>query len=343
MTRLALLLILALSAQVQAQSGKLLGGGRPRTGTIEGYEPGHCVAFRNRIRVCKVLSESDALFLIEKDGKLLGTWPAISFLGETDDFEVLRGDLDGNGKLELIIANRDATGVGMAVSTWSIAIFQESKLPGFQPPVIFSVKEYGSLGTFVSAGGRLNILTTDWVSGTDPKGKRGEGLYLVGQWWRYQGGELAPLPRRSVARRYLLSFERERWATIKSNRIPYQWLSNRHTESISTDFITGSSNSSSRGVIESVSPKDEKSPYRIVKIVLKPDEGPAVEFIYPNEDDEGPAISTYIGDIASGRIYPDHYLPSDPKMWLTGRRVTLRRYDNGRAEILWLDPRRGTK
>jgi len=343
MTRLTLLLILALAALVHAQSRKLVIAESPKPATVEGYERGHCVALRNRIRVCKVLSETDALFLVEKEGKTLGTWGANTYLGETGDFSVMQGDLDGDRKPELIIANRDSTSVGIAVSVWSIAIFAHSDFSDFQPPLTFSVKEYGNLGTFVSNAGHLNILTTNWISGEDPKRKRGEGLYLVGQWWRYYRGELAPLPRNIVARRYLLSFERERLATLESDQIPYKWLANRNTEFVSTDFITGASNSSKRGVIESVSAKDENSPYRIVNIMFKPDGEQALEFIYPNENENGPFVDRYLGDAVSGRVYPERYLLSDLGKWLTGRRATLRTYNDNRTEILWLEPQKGTK
>jgi len=337
MTRLTLLLILALSAQVHAQSRKLIVAESPKSATVEGYERGHCVALRNRIRVCKVLSEEDALFLIEKDGKTLGTWGANTYLGETDDFKVMYGDLEDDRKPELIIANRDSTSVGIGVSVWTIAIFPDSDFRSFQPPLTFSVKEYGTYGTIVATSGRLNILTTDWVWGEDPKGKRGQGLYLVGQWWRYQRGELKPSPRSAVARRYLLSFERERWDTIESHRIPYQWLTNRRAEFVSTDFITGPTITSKRGVIESVAAKD--GPYRLVKIMLKPDNDQASEFIYPNENDNGPFVDRYLGDAATGKIYPAHYLPSNPKQWLTGRRATLRTYKENKTEVLWLEKR----
>ena len=96
-------------------------------------------------------------------------------------------------------------------------------------------------------------------------------------------------------------------------------------------------------MIESVSAKDENSSYRIVKITFKPDGEQAAEFIYPNEDDEGPAVDRYLGDAASRRIYPLRYLPSNPGKWLTGRRATLRTYNDNQTEILWLGPQRGTK
>ena len=343
MARLTLLLTLAMYVPGYAQSGKLMVAAPPQPTEVEGYFKAHCVAPRNRIRVCKVLSESDAFLLVEKDGKTVGTWRADAYLGETESFRVMRGDLDGDRTPELIIANLDTTSTGLGVSVWSIVIFPDSEFRSVQRPLTFRIKEFGTLGSLVSTGGRLNILTTDWVWGNDPKGRRGEGLYLVGKWWRYDHGELLPLSKPIVARRYLFSFANERYATWDSDRIPYRWLANRRAEVVSTDFITGPSNSSNRGVIESVSASDESGPHRFIRIAFKADSGSTLEFIYADENENGLNADRYIGDTASGRVYPDHYLPPDLKKWLTGRRATLRTYSDRKAEILWLEPRKGTK
>src|SRR5690348_9443115 len=109
MIRLAFVLILALAAQVHAQSGKLIVADSPQPATVEGYEKAYCVALRDRLRICKVLSESDALLIVQSEGKTIGSWPADSELGYTEDFEVIHGDLDGDRKPELIVANHDTT------------------------------------------------------------------------------------------------------------------------------------------------------------------------------------------------------------------------------------------
>ena len=338
MTRLTLLLIPALAAYVHAQPGRLTIADQPEPAKIEGYEKAHCVALQNRVRICKVLSESAASFIVRKEGKTIGAWPGKTELGYTEDFDVMRGDLDGDRKPELIVANHESTSNGLGVNYWSIAIFPNTEFRSFQSPLTFNVEEFGTRGTIVSSGGRLNILTTDWVWGHDPKRRRGEGLYLVGQWWRYQRGELLPLPKRIVARRYLLSFANERGATWESDRIPYQWLADRRSDFVATAFITKAAKSSKRGVIESVA-NDEKNPYRIT-ISFKSDAGQTSEFSYINEDDF--STDRYLGDAVSGRVYPDRYLPPDPEKWLNGRRATLRTYDD-KMEILWLEPRRRTK
>lgn len=335
MSRLSILLTLIVVAQAHAQPGKLVKAGSPQPASIEGYHKGHCIAQPNHIRICKLLSDNADVFLVEKDGKILGTWPSAAFMGETEGFEVLRGDLDGDRKQELVVANHDGTGVGLGVSVWTIAIFPDADFRTFQTPLTFSVQEYGSFGTFVPAAGHVNILTTYWVSGADRK--RGEGLYLVGQWWRYKSGELVPQQNRNpIARRYLFSFERERWDTINSDRKPYRWLANHTSTAVTTEFITGASTSSKRGVIQSIS-APEKSSYRAVKIVFQPDRGQTSTLLYPNDEDEDEFIARYIGDAVSGRIYPSRYLPADPRKWLSGKRATLRTYDDKKIQVLWLE------
>ena len=341
MSRISILLTLFIAAQTYAQPGKLIDAGSPQPASIEGYHRGHCVALPNRIRICKLLSDNADVFLVEKEGKTIGPWPSTAYLGETEDFEVLRGDLDGDRQPELIVANHDATGNGMGVSVWTIAIFPNTDFPSFQLPLTFSVQDYGSFGTFVSAAGHVNILTTDWVSGDDRR--RGGGLYLVGQWWRYKSGELLPLlNRNSIARRYLFSFERERWNTLTSDRKPYRWLSNRSATAVTTDFVTGPGMSNKRGVIQSIA-APEKSTYRAVQIMFQPDGEQTSTWLYPSDDDEGGTTSRYIGDAISGRVYPNRYLPLDPEKWLSGKRATLRNYGENRIEVLWLEPQKSTK
>src|SRR4029079_16987389 len=138
-----------------------------------------------------------------RDAKNVGTWAGNAFLAETSDFEVLTGDLDNDRKPELIVANHDGTSNGLGVDYWTIFIFPDSEFRHFTAPLTFSVEEYSSFGTFVTTGGRVNILTKNWVSNKDPKRRRGWGTYLVGQWWRYKSGELQPaLEHPIVARRY---------------------------------------------------------------------------------------------------------------------------------------------
>ncbi|HET6978479.1 MAG TPA: hypothetical protein VFI24_19265 [Pyrinomonadaceae bacterium] len=332
MRRLSILLFVVIAAlTAHAQAGKLSKAGAPVVANVAGYDKGHCVALQKKIRICKLLSEDKDEFLVERDGRAVGTWPGTTYLGETSDFEVLTGDLNNDRKPELIVANHDGTSNGLGVDYWTIFIFPDTEFRHVTDPLTFSVEEYGSFGTFVTSGDRVNILTTKWVSNKDPKGKRGWGLYLVGQWWRYQSGELRPsLDRPIIARRYLFRFENERNETVKRDRIPFQWLEDRSTERVSTDFITKRSEKSTSGVIQSVTREKES-----LRIVFKPDGDQPVSYLYPGTyEDKG---FDYFGDAVTGRLYPIKYAPSQPEKWLKNRRATLRSYEDDGLHALWLE------
>lgn len=330
MRQLSILIIIVLATVADAQS-KLIKAGPPVAASVAGYDKGHCVALHNRIRICKLLSEDKDAFLVEREGQVVGTWPGSTFLAETSDFEVLTGDLNNDRQPELIVANHDGTSNGLGVDYWTIFIFADTEFRHFTVPLTFSVEEYGSFGTFVTSGGRVNILTTSWVSNKDPKGKRDWGMYLVGQWWRYQSGELHPLlDRPIIARRYLFSFERERTSTEKLDRIPFQWLSHPSTEQVTTEFITKQTKSSKPGVIQSVTREKES-----LRIVFKPDGEQSIAYLYPGTYQD--TTFDYFGDAVTGRLYPIKYLPSQPEAWLNNRRAKLRSYGDDDLHVLWLE------
>lgn len=334
MQRLSLLLIVVLASTAFAQSARLIKHAKPVATTVEGYDKGSCIALPKNIRICKLLSDDKDTFLVQKDGKRIGTWPGNAYLGETSDFEVLTGDLDNDRRPELIISNHDGMSNGLGVDYWTIFIFPDPEFRHFSAPLAFSVEEYGTFGTFVTSGGRVNILTTSWVGNEDPKHRRGWGMYLVGQWWRYQSGELRPLLDRSIiARRYLFGFEKERNETTSRDRIPFQWLSHLNTERVGTDFITKRSNTNKRGVIQSVTREKES-----IKVLFKPHGEQSITYVYPGTYQDKNQLD-FFGDTATGRLYPKNYQPSQPEQWLKNRRATLRRYEDNEMDVLWLEGR----
>lgn len=340
---LSFLLILgAATLQKDSQPHVLMKAPAPQPESIAGYDRAHCVSHHHQIRVCKVISADADVFFVEQYGKRIGVWPASTPMNDTSDFEVLSADFEHDGRAELIFANHDGTSNGLGVNYWTITIFPDELKPGVEP-VTFSVEEYGSFGTFVTDRDMyVNILSTSWKGATDPKGKRGDGLYLVGQWWRYRSGQLVPHTKRTtVARRYLNSFEKERWETIDSGQAPFRWFRNAKAETFTPDQITGPALLSESGVIAEVSAVTKTGSQRTVKISFRRDTGATVAYTYPKVDDEGDGdISLdYIGDTASGRIYPLRYFPSHIEAWLKGKRATLRTYGAfSRTEmILWLD------
>lgn len=337
------LLAAVMAAYSQAQPLRKVGA--PQPAQVSGYDRGHCVSVRPQLRICKLLSDDKDAFLAERDGKPFGSWPGNSYLGETEDFEVLQGDLDGDRRAELVIANRDSTSAGMGVSHWTIAIFPDAEFRSFEPPLSFTVQDYGAFGTFVTTGRKVNVLTSKWAS-MSGKGKRGVGLYLVGQWWRYGDGQLhALLNRPIVARRYLSSFEVERLQTLNSTQIPYAWLNNTRTEQVRNDpLLERKAQTDVRGVIESVS-LNKVNAGRVVKLNFRVNGGRRDSYVYaPQSLEQGETEISFIGELATGRLYPTRYLPAKPEEWLSQRRGKVRTYavDLAQSEglrILWLEPR----
>jgi len=342
---LAILLILALSLQSASQSAKVLKGSPPRPTLLPGFDFAHCVVGPGRLRICKAISETGFLIKVEKAGKQVASWPVQVYVGETSDFEVLETDFDGDGRRELVVANHDATSNGFAVAFWTIYIFPDSRFHGPQAPLIFRVEDYHAFGTFVPERSSIPILTTRWLWSQDPQGRRGGGLYLVGQWWRYRSGELVPvLEKPLLARRYLNSFAAELGRTRSDQRAPYLWLKRRRVELLKETPLTGSGEEEVRhGVVQRVSATPFAKSETAVEIVFKPDDGRPLTLQYLGDSDhQGESSLNYLGDAASGRIYPAGYFPASREKWLRGRRARLVTYRKGaqfeRLRVLWLKP-----
>ena len=331
-----ILLLIVLSQYSYAQSSKLTRVTPPAQANVEGYFKAHCVSLPQGVRVCKGLSDPGDAFVLERDGTRIGTWPGIAQLGETSDFEVLQGDLDNDGQRELIVANLDSTSVGIAVNVWTIYIFR-GDLQSFEPPLSFSVEEYGAFGTFVTKGKRVEILATRWLWANDPKRRRGTGLYLAGRWWRYRKGELVPSTNRTIlARRYLESFAAQRDKSISSPRKPVTWLTDPRAETFRVDpLLTHHKETAIEGVIKNVSSRitDERI---TLTIEFEPDDGAAVSFGYPQRDSAEMNGLTDIGDVRTNRIYPLRYIPTSPDQSLVGRRATVITYSDEKRRFLWL-------
>jgi hypothetical protein len=338
-----LLTIFGATFQADEPSGVLKRASAPQSETLKGYNRGHCVSVTRQLRVCKQVSDERDVFVILKDGAQVGVWPATSSMGETSDFEVLRSDFNHDGRSELILANHDGTSNGLGIDFWTITIFPDTNFSTVADPLTFSIEEYGTYGTFVADNhARLNILATRWIWTRDPKGKRDVGLYLVGHWWRYESGQLVPqLNRATLARRYLLSFAYERGETSGTDRVPYRWLKNPRAERLKAEQITGASFRDEPGIIEDVTDVTKPGSERAVRLKIQADDGETVYYRYPRP--EGPGLSTpsveYLGDAASGRIYPRYYFPAQIAAWLKGKRATLRSYGSieRTQEILWLE------
>ncbi len=343
MLRILLFTLFASLLQSDSQSSVIGKAPAPQPEVLDGYNRGHCVSLHHQVRVCKQLSDERDVFVVEKSGKQVGVWPARTSLGETSDFEVITADFNHDGRAEMIVANHDGTSNGLGVDYWTISIFPDAAFLTNGEPLTFSVEEYGSFGTFVVDKTWVSILTTRWVWTKDPKRKRDTGLYLVGHWWRYKSGELVPQSKRApIARRYLFSFAHERGDTGGSDQIPYRWFRNAKAETLKPEQITGPTSQSETGIIQEVSAVTKTGSERTVKITFRANGKAPVAYTYPGgaevDNNSDPDLD-FIGDAASGRIYPIRYFPARIDSWLKGKRATLSTYGDepGTEKILWLE------
>ncbi|MCG7394018.1 hypothetical protein MHY87_13990 [Microvirga sp. ACRRW] len=173
----------------------------------------HCVELGQDRSICKCLPDGEEqpshLVLFHGD-KEIQRWRADAYLQQMDDFEVLSGDLRGDGKPLWIVANHELSSQGILVRFWSLHVLDPAE-PA-KPPISWSVSDYGP-GSFALPRSRqkkgCDILVTEWLEGEEAGGKN--GLYFRGEWHRLGAKDLTPLPsRQNRIRRYLFSFVRER-------------------------------------------------------------------------------------------------------------------------------------
>ena len=135
----------------------------------------HRAAAGKKLRICKAISGAETSFVFELNGTDIGKWPASTYNGGDSTFELLGGDLDGDGNDQIVIADLAKISNGMGVHTWTISIFPNLQNFGFQRPLEFSVAEFGARGTFVKHPGkrRCQILVTDGNTWTTPRAEAG--------------------------------------------------------------------------------------------------------------------------------------------------------------------------
>jgi hypothetical protein len=222
----------------------------PSTATdLQGYDPpaetelpgcakAHCVAAHDTLRIClcALHSPDEGQLIVERSGQRIQEIDTEMFnwIGPGSRlFDVLTGDLDGDGKPELIVPHLETVSNGMGCDYWTITIFDGRDLAS--PPVDLPVTEYGRLGTFLRppSGGPCRILSTNWKQDYEPG--RGAGLYLTGSWYTYRKGNAVNDASRPVLRRrYLYSFEAQRWREggndWATSTTPFHWLLDPHTQ-----------------------------------------------------------------------------------------------------------------
>ena len=292
----------------------------PAEARVEGCVRASCTEL-DGLRACKCVTDEGTFVAVSLHGRKVGAVSVSAYLGQTDDFEVSRGDLDGDGRAEVVVASRDSTSSGVAISRFSVSILDGRPLAdghADKTPVSFGVDDYGE--GVVRKDGLL--LLPEWQS------ERGGGLSLVGRPFRYERGALLHDARGPVLRRRLAqSFEEERSGDLGAGGTrgmgrPGKWLSDARCQG---------SGAEARGAVV------EKA--RIVgagitndRLMLVTRAGLKVRVLSASA---GQGVR--LGDAATGRLYPPGYRPADPDA-LSGRHATIARSADGAEPlVVWVE------
>lgn len=209
---------------------------------ISGCSDSACSHFKDGTQVCKCLNDKSTLIQVRRDHAVPLDFAASAFVGDTSDFESLRGSLasaQDNPHAVLIVANRDSETNGIPFSKWTVTIIDEKTMVVLHQ---FPVAEYGP-GIFArkkqtdQARG-CDVLVTKWAESRDSKDK--SGTYYTGTWFQWDTAkhELVAVPDRpAVQRRLLQSFEKEWFKTYRNHGgssmdIPLRWFQSATVEEI---------------------------------------------------------------------------------------------------------------
>ncbi|HEY0036495.1 MAG TPA: hypothetical protein VGB66_07385 [Longimicrobium sp.] len=177
-----------------------------------------------RVCACGGTDGLDSL-RVEQPGQRTHSWGAeTNALGAAAGWEVVVAPIGVEGRTIVSIAQRTAISNGLGVSYWRLWLVE----PGASAePVHIDLHEYASDGSWVQPrrGGPCRLFATSWTTGSEPG--LGAGLYLQGRWLVWREGSLREdASRPTVERRYLSSFERERFRGGRG--APFTWFRHPH-------------------------------------------------------------------------------------------------------------------
>jgi hypothetical protein len=180
-----------------------------------------CAQLPNGVRVCRSVSLDAFMVTVEGPGLVAHQLAPAPRSYPFQEREVIDADLDGDGQREVVIAALDGVSNGMGVPYWTVYVLTPSA--GSWHVDSIEVHEYSTPGSWVISphSDRCTLLVTRWANGEEPG--RGGGLYLYASWWDVRSGRLSRREAHPmVRRRYLLSFQNERWRDSPLH--PLSWL-----------------------------------------------------------------------------------------------------------------------
>jgi LysM repeat protein len=320
----------------------------PRPAQLPGCAAAACVPLDGgwqRICSCQATQGSPGFVLVE-GGRPVQAWPApvlgspgndpASVKGTARDFDVVKADLDGDGRREHVVAfRRELNDLGM--SWWNLAV-----LSGAQPqaaPLLFTAANYGEGSLLRSdSASRCDLLTTTWELAWEPAGPTNPGWTLLGRPMRYGGGALEPLRERPI-------YARRRYHSFDPGSVPLPG-----GLAIGTPARDLSHAKAHTRVVEPAAERTRIDDSAITITTARPRVDPELGVVADldvSRDGYAWALGwrawdqgyEALGHRGSGRLFPPGYRPAEPG-WPVGRPATLGAYDRGFSDALqlvWVD------
>ncbi len=264
-------------------------------------------------QVCKFATNAEKandMIVVERADRHRVEWPVATWVSTVNDFVVLQTDLDGDGRAELIVANRASEANGVAVRSWQIAIVDGTR----DAATHFVSQDWGP----DSLSG-TTLLVTEWEV-VLPKAT------FVGREYAYKNGHLEatkdPVRRRALTP----AFETERRASTELIRTPRKFLSHDSTVKQATDAQAATRQDAVvRGLTLDEPWLDmhlERSNGVIESLSTLPEDGPMLR----------------LADAKNRRLYPLGYAPEDSEAWLLGKKVSVGLDGDKASGLIWVSP-----
>lgn len=283
-----------------------------------------CTA-QDALRVCLTTDANEAFVVtVERDGSETARWP---YLGPGFLLELRAFTLPTEGGTNAtLVATYDAVSNGMAVSHWTATILRDG-VPAYR----LRVEEFGEAGgSFIAADGELVLWATEWVGGPDPAGERVDGLYFTGRPFAVTPDGLVPRTDLDLrARRFLESF-------VRDERGPVAWLLDERTESRPVDpALTGCTSMSEAVRVTEVEETTDQWREPYVRVALQ--DRADVLGVGQRMDADGLLSVPYLGDQATGRLFPQGYWPPQISLEEPLRLETCEADGFIKTRVLWIE------
>jgi len=283
-----------------------------------------CTTGPSGARVCAVVGEKEGLFLEEGGARSLITG-SVPFMGQTDAFQVVEADLDGDGDAERAVAVLGSVSNGLGVAHWTLHVLE----PGQPASLSFYLAEYGE-GTFLrrEQGPGCDVLATVWRDLEDPL--RGPGLYFIGHRYAYREGALVPVGAPVRMRRFLRDFRQDfghasgaRWRLPVGH--PAKWLSEKGAEAWPQEpMLDGAQTGKREGTVEAVARVAGGTDSVRLRFRVRWDGG-ETSWLQPYGPEPEGKVNlrdgySDLGHLPTQQAFPEDYLPARPEA-LVGTRL----------------------